>query len=190
MIRFLILVLMVFVATNCHAGPSPRQADIDEAKAAIKTLAEALQTELKAAMQDGGPVAAIGVCSTRALPISERVSAESGMNISRVSLKNRSPGNAPNDWQEAVLLAFEAQKDEGKDVSALSWSEQVSTENGSEFRFMKAIPTGGVCLACHGATLSPEVEQTLAEIYPGDKATGFSEGDIRGAFVVTRRLTD
>jgi hypothetical protein len=88
------------------------------------------------------------------------------------------------------LLNFEAQKAGGKDVSKLGWSEMVTTENGREFRFMKAIPTGGVCLSCHGATLSPDVVQKLAELYPGDKATGFSEGDIRGAFVVTRRLSD
>jgi hypothetical protein len=124
------------------------------------------------------------------MPISEQISAQKGMALSRVSLKNRNPDNAPNDWQEAVLLNFEAQKAGGKDVSKLGWSEMVTTENGREFRFMKAIPTGGVCLSCHGATLSPDVVQKLAELYPGDKATGFSEGDIRGAFVVTRRLSD
>ena len=188
--RFLILVLVVFLVTDSNANPPAQQADIDEAKAAIKTFAGALQVELKTAMQDGGPIAAISVCNTRALPISELISDEKGMALSRVSLKNRNPGNAPNDWQEAVLLNFEVQKAEGKNVSDLAWSETVNTENGSEFRFMKAIPTGSVCLACHGTALSLEIEQKLAELYPGDKATGFSEGDIRGAFVVTHPLSD
>ena len=31
--------------------------------------------------------------------------------------------------------------------------------------------------------------QTLADLYPEDLATGFSEGDIRGAFVVTRKIS-
>lgn len=188
--RFLILVLVVFVTTGSSASPSAQQAEIDEAKSAIKTFAGALQTELKTAMQAGGPVAAIGVCNARVLPISEQISAEKGMALSRVSLKNRNPYNAPNDWQKSVLLDFEAQKAAGKDVTNLAWSETVSTETGRQFRFMKAIPTDGICLTCHGTSLSPGVGQKLAELYPEDNAIGFSEGDIRGAFVVTRQLTD
>ena len=43
-----------------------------------------------------------------------------------------------------------------------------------------------LCLGCHGKSIAPEVKAKLAELYPEDKATGFSEGDLRGAFVVTR----
>ncbi len=53
---------------------------------------------------------------------------------------------------------------------------------------MKAVPTGKVCLSCHGETVAPEVEQKLAELYPDDKARGYKEGDIRGAFVVVKPL--
>ncbi|RPH93345.1 MAG: DUF3365 domain-containing protein, partial [Lysobacterales bacterium] len=35
---------------------------------------------------------------------------------------------------------------------------------------------------------APSVAQKIAELYPDDKASGYSEGDIRGAFVVTRRV--
>ena len=55
---------------------------------------------------------------------------------------------------------------------------------------MKAIPTGAVCLNCHGTKIAPEVSQALAGLYPEDRATGFNEGDIRGAFVVTRKISD
>jgi hypothetical protein len=53
---------------------------------------------------------------------------------------------------------------------------------------MKAIPTSAVCLECHGATLASGAHDVLAELYPEDCATGFSEGDIRGAFVTIRKL--
>ena len=53
---------------------------------------------------------------------------------------------------------------------------------------MKAIPTGGLCLQCHGTAIAPPVAEKLAELYPGDKATGFEQGDLRGAFVITRQL--
>ena len=55
---------------------------------------------------------------------------------------------------------------------------------------MKAIPTDSVCLGCHGTDLSPDVSRILADLYPVDRATGYSEGDIRGAFVTTRKLSN
>lgn len=173
--------------TDQQAGTDPQVA---AAKTAIQELASALQAELKSAIQDGGPVSAIEVCNTRAMPITQRVSDEQGLNVKRVSLKNRNPANAPNAWETAVLEDFERQKAEGKDVGSLVWSDTVAVDGGQEFRFMKAIPTGDVCLLCHGAQLAPGVSQALAELYPADRATGFAMGDIRGAFVVTRELKD
>ena len=112
------------------------------------------------------------------------------MELSRVSLRNRNPDNAPNAWQTAVLETFEGQKVAGKDVTGLTWSETVDIDGVSEFRFMKAIPTGEVCLKCHGTTLAPGVVDVLANLYPQDKATGFKQGDIRGAFVAVRKLAN
>jgi len=179
---------LMLLAIDCH---SDQQAGTDTqaaaAKAAIQELAGALQSELKGAIQSGGPVSAIAVCNTKALPITQKVSAEHGLNVGRVSLKNRNPANQPNAWQAAVLEGFERQKAAGKEVGGLVWSESVAVDGGREFRFMKAIPTGDVCLLCHGTQLAPGVSEVLAELYPADKATGFAMGDIRGAFVVTQK---
>ena len=183
--KTILFTALMSLSLNCSSNQS---ANIDDAKTAIKQLADALQAELKAAMQSGGPTAAIGVCNTRAMPITEKVSKQQGLQVSRVSLRNRNPANAPNDWQTAVLENFQQQESDGKDVTTMTWSETVDVGGGKEFRFMKAIPTGEVCLACHGTTLAPEISGTLAELYPRDRATGFSVGDIRGAFVVTRQF--
>jgi hypothetical protein len=56
------------------------------------------------------------------------------------------------------------------------------------FRYMKAIPTAELCVACHGAEIPPDVAAKLEELYPQDKARGFQPGDIRGAFTITRAL--
>jgi hypothetical protein len=190
------ILLGLFLATlalNSNADQhfkTSDQADIADAKAAITDFAGSLQTVLKTTMQTGGPVVAIGVCNTQASPISRRVAAEHGMALSRVSLKNRNPANAPNDWQTLVLEDFEKQKVAGKDITTLVWSETVNTGEEQEFRLMKAIPTAAVCLNCHGSKIAPEVSQALAGLYPEDRATGFNEGDIRGAFVVTRKISD
>jgi hypothetical protein len=186
----LCLVLLTLDCSSDQQADTQTQAEITAAKAAIKELANALQTELKAAMQTGGPVAAIGVCSTQAIPITQKVAEDQGLTLSRVSLGNRNPANLPNEWQATVLQDFEQRKAAGQDFGGLTWSETVDVGGAKEFRFMKAIPTGAVCLNCHGTDLTPEVSQVLADLYPEDRATGFREGDIRGAFVATRKLSN
>jgi len=158
------------------------------AKAAIGAFASALKAELKNAMQQGGPVNAIGVCNATAMPITGKVSLEQGLRLSRVSLKNRNPANMPKEWQKEVLESFENRKAAGDDPATMAWSEVAAIDGQQQFRFMKAIPTGALCLQCHGSNISPEVSARLAKLYPGDKATGYAEGEIRGAFVVTRNL--
>jgi len=191
--QILLGLCLVMLALDCSGDQQANtttQAEVAAAKAAIKEFAGALQTELKTAMKAGGPIAAIGVCNTQAMPITAQASADHGMTLSRVSLKNRNPANAANDWQSAVLEDFEKKKLAGKDITRLAWSETVKASDGQEFRFMKAIPTGEVCLKCHGTQIAPEVSQVLANLYPEDRATGYKEGDIRGAFVATRKLTN
>jgi len=184
-----LLILALDCSSDQQANTST-EAEVAAAKAAIKEFAGALQTELKTAMKAGGPIAAIGVCNTQAMPITAQVSADRGMALSRVSLKYRNPTNAANDWQSAVLEDFEQKKLAGKDITKLAWSETVKVDDGQEFRFMKAVPTGEVCLKCHGTQIAPEVIQILVSLYPEDRATGYKEGDIRGAFVVTRKLSN
>jgi len=159
---------------------------IEEAKAAAQAFGGTLKGELEAAMKAGGPVEAMNVCHTKAPEIAKAVSAEKGVQVSRVSLKNRNPDmGVANEWQTAVLKDFEAQKAAGTDPATLVHAEVV----GNEFRFMKAIPTSALCLNCHGTELSPAVTAKLNELYPKDMATGYKEGDLRGAFVVVKNLT-
>ena len=136
-------------------------------------------------MQAGGPIAALGVCNTKAPEIAKAVSAEKGMAVSRVSLKPRNPTQGvPAEWQAKVLHDFEARKAAGEPADGLAYAEVV----GNEFRFMKAIPTGEPCLACHGSAVKPELVQLLDRHYPQDQARGFAAGELRGAFTLRRPL--
>ena len=139
--------------------------------------------ELKAALQDamatGGPIAAITVCKDMAPQIASMLSRESGANVGRTSLKFRNPGNAPEPWQAAVLKEFEAT---ATGTSATEHFERFG-KNGA--RYLKAIPTGALCLSCHGAVLPADVQETLNREYPHDRARGYNLGDIRGAFSIT-----
>lgn len=171
------------VATTAGATqPNPL---VMESRMAIKAFAGELKGELQSAMKAGGPVNAISVCNTRAPEIADAVNSKGKLNISRVSLKNRNPSNAPDAWQQAVLEDFEKRKAAGEIADKIDYSATVDTAQGKKFRYMKAIPTGAICLNCHGSSIHSDVKAKLNELYPEDKATGYSEGDIRGAFYVT-----
>ncbi|MGB5339394.1 MAG: DUF3365 domain-containing protein [Gammaproteobacteria bacterium] len=167
---------------------SANDEDLANASAAIEAFSSSLQYELVSAMQEDGPVNALGICHTRAMPVTREVSEEHGMLLSRVSLKYRNPANAPNDWQARVLKEFETRKENGEAMANLSYSEVVEQDGARQFRFMKAIPVRAVCLTCHGSELAPDLQAKLSDLYPGDRATGFQLDDIRGAFVVVKDL--
>ena len=78
---------------------------------------------------------------------------------------------------------FEQRKQQGEAIAKIEYYEE--TEQG--FRYMKAIPTKGLCLTCHGETLSEPVKAALLKHYPDDTATGFNVGDIRGAFTIIQK---
>jgi uncharacterized low-complexity protein len=163
-------------------------AHVEASKKGIMALGSNLKGELMTAMKAGGPVEALTVCNEKAPEISKQISAQNNMVISRTSLKNRSADNAPTEWETNVLQDFETRKANGEDLKTMAYSEIVEHDGKQEFRFMKAIPTDAACLVCHGENIAPVIQEKIQALYPDDKATGFSEGDIRGAFVVTKSL--
>ncbi|MFY9179323.1 MAG: DUF3365 domain-containing protein, partial [Venatoribacter sp.] len=133
----------------------------------------------------GGALHAIELCNTQAPAIAANASTQ-GWTVGRTSLKTRNPDNRPDEWELETLLQFEQRKKAGEDPMMLTASR---SENG-EYRFMKAIPTAEMCLACHGSELTSEVSQKLAQLYPEDQAIGFKVGDLRGAFTLTKKVNE
>jgi hypothetical protein len=185
----LLLSAAAVLAASSVQAEQPANPNAEEAKALIKEFATTLQGELQSAMKAGGPTKAIGVCSDRAPAIAADLSARSGWDVGRTSLRVRNLAmNLPDGWELGVLEAFEDRKAAGESVDSMAFAEVVETEGGTQFRFMKAIPTGEVCLACHGSEITAEVAAALDEQYPGDQARGFALGDIRGAFSLSKPL--
>jgi hypothetical protein len=202
MIRYTLPVALALVLAGCgseepesqqtqaieptQTGPAPDvEALTADAKQAAMALGKTLKSQLQSAMKQGGPASAVDVCHKIAPAVAASLSEEHGVQLTRVSLKNRNPEmGVPNAWQTEVLQDFEARQKAGESPDTLAYSAVV----GDEHRFMKAIPTEAVCLNCHGTDIQPEVQAKITEWYPEDRAVGYSEGDIRGAFVVVRSL--
>ena len=195
--RTLVLIAIVLLIPSLYAGQTKARTDvktmdqeamIHQARTAIRIYAQSLKTALVGAMHEGGPVAAISVCHTEAMPITRRISAEQGLQLNRVSLKYRNPHNAPNKWQRNILKRFAERKAQGELITRLRYATVIEQNGQRQFRYMQAIPTEAVCLRCHGKHIAPELRRKLTQLYPHDLATGFDVGDIRGAFVVTKIL--
>lgn len=167
-------------------APNP---NLVQAKALTQEFASTLKGELEAGIKAGGPITAIGFCKERAPDIAAKLSAQSGWKIGRVSLKWRNAKTGqPDPWEQQVLTRFDERQAAGEPVETMAFAEVVEQNGARHFRFMKAIPTGELCLACHGRQLAPEIAVALDQAYPGDRARGYSVGEVRGAFTLTKPL--
>lgn len=188
MVRTRVLPIVFLLAGSSLATADDIEARVAASNTAIQSFGSALQTELLQAMQRGGPLEAIDVCHQRAPSIAAEIARETGWSVGRTSLKHRNPANAPDQWERTVLEGFDAALAEGRPPAQLQHHEVVEGPDGKEFRFMRAIPTAGLCLTCHGTDLSGEVTHALERLYPDDQATGYTEGQIRGAFTIIQRM--
>ncbi len=160
-----------------------------EGQKLIKQFATELQAELKAAIKANGAPYAIGVCNEKAPEIAANVSEVSGWSVGRSSHKLRNPGNAPDNYTEIALREFLVRVENGEKPIDLAKAEIVEEGGERIFRMVKAIPTGKVCLNCHGgAEVKQPVVDQLAELYPQDQARGFKVGDMRGVFTLSKVL--
>lgn len=173
-------------AADPAASPAANPA-AEEAKALIKEFAGTLRGELEAAIKAGGPVSAVAVCKERAPSIAADLAKGSGWEVKRASLKPRNQAlDTPDAWERQVLTRFEERKTAGEAADTLAFGAVVDDAETKRFRFMKAIPTGEVCLVCHGKRIDPAVTKALDAAYPQDQARGYDVGDIRGAFSVSK----
>jgi hypothetical protein len=182
------LALTAAMASTAAYAADDTEKRIAESRATIKAFGMKLKGELQAAMQAGGPGNAIKVCNQVAPVIASDISMEKGWRVARTSLKTRNSSNNPDAWETKVMESFEKRKAAGESVEKMEFSEIVEVNGNKSFRYMKAIPTGTVCLKCHGTMIDPKIEAKLDSLYPDDQARGFNKGDIRGAFTITQPM--
>ena len=163
---------------------------LTDARKVATTVPPKLLQVLTDEIAKGGPESAIDVCKERAPQMAKAASEQTGWGIRRVSLLNRNPKAIPDAWERAALEDFDRRAAAGESPATLEKGEIVAEGDRKEYRYMKALPVQQVCLACHGAIdkLKPEVTSKLQTLYPADKGTGYSIGQIRGAMTVRKAL--
>ncbi|MCX7924518.1 MAG: DUF3365 domain-containing protein [Fimbriimonadales bacterium] len=156
---------------------------LQRARAASDAVLTQLLARLNREYQQGGAERGVQVCSQVAQSLTQQIGREQGVQIRRVSLKNRNPRNAPDAWERQVLQQWERDHNAGKPLQEVA---EWRTERGQRvYRYMRPIMVAmPLCLECHGTQIKPEVRRLIRERYPSDKATGYQLGDLRGAFSV------
>ncbi len=137
--------------------------------------------QLQKALKEGGVEHAIGYCNTAAYPLVDSLSKANQANIKRTSLQLRNPKNKANASELNVLKTYEAQVKSGTAV------QPIVQQEGASIAFYAPIKLNALCLQCHGkigAELSEENLSIIQKYYPEDKATGYSDGDLRGIWSI------
>jgi hypothetical protein len=183
-----------FLLTSLLAGCRPEASEIaPEEWAQVTHLGEpaagallrTLVGRLTGAVEEGGVVHAMEFCSTEAIPLTRMVEAdlEGNLSLKRTSFRYRNPDNAPDQAEEEALRYFEDAVRAGGSAP----SSYVQRAGEDEYRYYQPLFVGELCLQCHGDSeiMDSEVRQVLRERYPGDLATGYRAGDLRGVVRVS-----
>jgi len=184
--------LAVALLISCGKDKSETAGDVAEmamtdelliqsaADSAIARFSSQLKAALQAAMKEGGPVNAIGVCNEMAPEIAAAHSVE-GWYLERVTDKSRNANNQADSTQLDLLAQFAV-----ADSAPAFIGRWVTSTTDTVYRYFKPIRVGELCLNCHGGQtqLAPGIAEKVAELYPEDMATGYQVGDLRGMFVV------
>lgn len=187
--RYLLYPLLLSLSSLAMAETTPANVEDlqTEAQQRIKNFSGELKAALKAAISNGGLANGVQVCQQQAPLIAEKWSTN-GWQIGRTSLKVRNSDNSANDWEQQILQDYAIKLAKGSTPAQLNHAEIVQDDDGQLFRYMQPIMLDAQCVACHGSQLAEPVKQQIQQYYPNDLATGFSPGELRGAFTVKKQL--
>lgn len=184
--RFVLCAAAALTATACVDQAPPLDDSVIAQRSAkvADAFQVALQTELKTALKNGGPIAAASVCKEAAPAIAHAQSEASGAEVVRVALHNRNPAATVSDDMRPHYDALAKAPIVGGRPATRIWRSRGA--DGDRVNFMRAIPMQEQpCALCHGKDVAPDVANQIRALYPDDLATGFAPGDMRGAIVIS-----
>ncbi len=193
--RYLIvsLIFINVVFTACENNSSitktesandfPEEIFIDRGKKIAQNAFETLSGNLQKAMQEGGVEHAIKFCNINASDLVQSLNKKHNVEIRRTSLKVRNQNNTPTKKELDQLILYQKQKNEGKELKPTA-----KKIKNNQVVFYSPIYIKPLCLSCHGKvgdTLLSTNHNLLKSLYPNDKATDYSNGDLRGMWSIS-----
>lgn len=182
MVRLALLLFLI-------AGTAQASEDfaLEKGRRAAGDLTGSIQRRLVSTIRESGPAGAVYTCAYQAQAVVSDVAKKQGVSAKRTSLKLRNPANAPDDYEKQLLVRFEALQREG---SLPDERVEPLREGGVVvYRYVRPILVENLCLSCHGAPdqIPEDVRRVLESNYPGDRATGYAAGDLRGIVSIVVR---
>jgi hypothetical protein len=155
-------------------APAPLQPAARKAQKAFDQFQATLIKRMNEELARGGPAAALGVYRDEALRLTANLGREHNMRIGRTSFRLRNPRNAPPQW--AAPYVKESYAKDAK--TAPIWV----VDMGPMVGVIAPLETRDTCTLCHGPQekLPPAILNAIRAHYPGDRATGFATGQVRG----------
>lgn len=141
-----------------------------------------LGKNLMGKIQKEGTLEALKFCNEKAYHLTDSMATKFNATIKRVSDKPRNPKNKANKKEIEIINQYK------NSVSANESIEPVVEESNGKTQFYYPIITNSMCLQCHGKSndqIKPSVLNELANLYPQDKAKGYSENQVRGIWSIT-----
>ena len=179
--------LLILLLTGCEktapVAGLPREQAVSQARMAAQDAFNRLSGELAKAISDGGPVAAIPVCSVKARQLVADVSVARNVGMVRLSDRPRNPEQAAAGADLAAIESFREAMNRGETPQP----DTLEMNDGSSVVRLPITVSQPLCLQCHGGPgdIAPETREAILAVYPDDKATGYRLNDLRGIWRIT-----
>jgi glutamyl/glutaminyl-tRNA synthetase len=153
---------------------------IEKGKKITSMAQQELSKNLLNALNTGGTDFALSFCNSKALFLTDSISNSLNFKLKRVSDNIRNHLNVAEPNEIAYIKILKENIKNG-----LPLTPKIISGNG-EKKGLYPIVTNSVCTQCHGneKDINPEVLNKIKKLYPGDKAIGYKENEIRGLWVV------
>ena len=186
---FIVISLLITNISHSETIETNKSVILNEAKDLLKETSKQYKNTLIQGLQHNNLIKALKYCNKEVEQLVSKDN-EKGFAIKRVSLRPRNKNNYPNLYEKEILEKFnKLSLIDNKDL-VLEHSEIIKDENNNKFVYVKAIRIKEVCLNCHGSNINDDLKKEIQKLYPDDKAINYKLNDIRGAFVMYRKIKD
>lgn len=186
---FIILFLLITSISNSDSSEINKSVILNEAKNLLKETSKQYKNTLIQGLQHNNLIKALKYCNKEVKQLISKDN-EKGFAIKRVSLRPRNKNNYPNLYEKEILEKFNKLSLKDNKKLVLEHSEIIKDKNNNKFVYVKAIRIKEVCLNCHGSNINDDLKKEIEKLYPDDKAINYKLNDIRGAFVMYRKIKD